>query len=91
MAIQSVATTKSGAIEAARQLFNEHPEDVVEMVNIGAKKLYELAGLFEAIGAAAEKHPLIKRLASLGEYVAEDAGNMLDERQKHYGKGLKGA
>jgi len=89
MAAQSVATTNSASIEVARQLFNEHPEDVVGMVGIGAKKLYELSGLFEAIGAAAGENTLIQRLASIGGYLAEDAGNMLDERQEHYGKGLK--
>ncbi|WP_242107215.1 hypothetical protein [Luteimonas aquatica] len=79
------------AVEAARQLFNEHPQDVVGMVNIGAEKLYELGGLFEAIGAAAQENTLVQRLASIGSYLAEDAGNMLDERQEHYGKRLKGA
>lgn len=87
MATESVTTINSAAIDASRKLFDEHPDDVVATVKFGSEKLYELSGLFEAIGKSSED-TMIQRLSAIGAYVADDAANFMDVRQEQYGNAL---
>lgn len=64
--------------ESCRQLFGEHPEDVIRPIKSAADAL----GWLEEIFAAIQRETLdggsvyrIKRLAEMGAYMALDMGN----------------
>lgn len=78
MASASVAK----AIEQGREMFGEHPDDVIAMVETGSDVLSQLACLFTAIKKEAEGNPQIKWLAILGESVAEDRADLLDQQRE---------
>jgi len=90
MATKSVAIPLGQLLPEFHRLFNEHPGDVVAMVKHGSERLYELSGLFDAIGRITDDST-IQHLAAFGSFAASDSANLLDERQEQYGNALKEA
>ncbi|MFT4197516.1 MAG: hypothetical protein QM601_06330 [Pseudoxanthomonas sp.] len=93
MAIKSVATLAPAPslVDAARNLFGEYPLDVIAVIEHGSERFFQLASLFEAIAASADKYGRVRHLAELGGSVANDAGNFLDERREEYTDAVKKA
>jgi hypothetical protein len=71
-------TTRKPGVEACRNLFGEHPEDVISPINSAAEALSWLEELFLTIAreALVERNGCrIKYLAEMGAYLASDIGN----------------
>jgi hypothetical protein len=71
-------TTCKTGVAACRNLFGEHPEDVISPINSAAEALFWLEELFLTIAREAldERNGYrIKHLAEMGAYLASDVGN----------------
>lgn len=74
----SAPLTSSASVEICRDLFGEHPEDVIAPIHCTADALMWLETIFQAIARdALKKGPgyRIKYLAEAGAYIANDMGN----------------
>lgn len=84
--INSTATTPEQLahqphIEACRNLFGEHPEDVISPINSASDTLLQLVEIFNTISSEALKERngyRIKYLAEAGSHLAHDMGNYTD-------------
>lgn len=69
---------RTPGVDACRNLFGEHPEDVISPINSAAEALFWLEELFLTIAREAldERNGYrIKHLAEMGAYLASDVGN----------------
>lgn len=68
-------------IEVCRNLFGEHPEDVISPINCASDTLLQLVEIFNTISSEALKERngyRIKYLAEAGSHLAHDMGNYTD-------------
>lgn len=90
MAKKSVATRvtpNASGIAACRELFGDHPEDVISPIESAAETLVWLAEILSIISreAASIREPgalSIKKLADAARYIANDMGNYSDCRHE---------
>lgn len=81
------------AIETARAVFGEHPDDVISPLNTASEALFWLEELFGVIQEEAERENprtcRIKRLADMGKYLAFDMGNYVDCRHGEFKEAIQ--
>jgi hypothetical protein len=82
------------AVENAKELFGEHPEDVISSINGAAEALGWLEEIFATIKNEADdarNRGRIKKLAAAGEYLAFDYANFTACKHEEYRDRLKAA
>lgn len=83
------------AIEATREVFGAHPEDVISPLDTAADAFEWLEELFSVIEEEAKKgKPFsvrIQRLAAAGKYLAMDLGGYVGARYEQFRDSIQAA
>lgn len=78
------AKNSTPSTEAAREIFGEHPEDVISPMDTAAETLGWLEEIFRVIKEEADagkaNSERVRRLAEAGAYLASDISNYVDGR-----------
>jgi len=86
--------SQTTSIETARTVLGQYPQEIVGTLNIGYTSLEWLGAVLQAIELLHEKGGSsgdIKRLTSLGSYLATDIGNLLDNEREKIAESIKAA
>lgn len=80
--------------QTMKDVFGDHPTDVIDHIQYGAEALDWLESIFHAIeelhgNEGSKRH--IKKLAGLGKYVAFDMSNTLGCQYESYSEKLEAA
>lgn len=78
-------THRTPGVDACRNIFGEHPEDVISPIKSAADALSWLEELFRTIASEAldERNGYrIKHLAEMGAYLALDVGGYADHQHE---------
>ena len=91
---QAQANTPAAVVDAFRDVFGEHPEDVIGPIEWGANTLLQVAEILSVIAQTARDGgqrdlSRIRRLAEAGKHLADDMGDTMDCRHSDFVAALR--